>query len=265
MNIYVPQLFKKHQSPESNVDFSDNDAIIPHQLYMNALIIVDNGEWAAELETMITPLGYQSILSGNSSEVLKTIKDQSVDLIICETIVAHEDTIDLLQSIPEFQCPIVFITDEPNEFIYRRTTQFKQSRFLVKPFDRFTLRSIIDALPINPIVAPVLKGIKVRTSIGQRIVLTFDKILWIGADKNYCLIHTSHNQYVLKQSLTKLSQQLDYRFIQVHKGFWVNLDHITRVNLSRRQIIINDAVIPIGKTYKEQFVGQLIDNQTVRL
>ncbi|MBD2705340.1 response regulator transcription factor [Spirosoma sp. BT702] len=226
---------------------------------MHALILVETDEWGTELESILESLGYEHTKSTNALDIVAILKAQPIDLIICETIVNEKDTITLFQNIPELQCSIIFITDSPSEETYDRTTYFERVRFLVKPFHQLTLRSMVDSLTSTTTAPIAIRGIKVRSSTGQRLLVPLDKILWISTDKNYSILHARRNRYVLKQSLTKLSKQLDSRFVQVHKGFWVNIYRITQVHLSRRQISINESIIPIGKTYRSQFEERLID------
>ncbi|GAB3713505.1 hypothetical protein GCM10027592_52790 [Spirosoma flavus] len=226
---------------------------------MNALIVVDADECANEIASFVESLGYKTVRSNNASATIDLLKTQSINLIICETLINKDDTIALLRSISNLQSSIIFISDCPSEETYLRAAEFNHAHFLVRPFHALTLRSMIDSLASHTTTSATSKGVNVRNFNGQRLSVSFDKILYISTDKNYSTIHTQQNHYVLKQSLVKLSKALDSRFVQVHKGFWVNIDRITQVHLNRNQLHINESVIPIGKTYKSQFAARWQD------
>ena len=60
-------------------------------------------------------------------------------------------------------------------------------------------------------------------------------------------------------SLKQLEEDLPYgKFIRVHRSYIINVDKISSINKNR--ILINKKQIPIGETYKKQFMT-LIDNK----
>lgn len=86
------------------------------------------------------------------------------------------------------------------------------------------------------------------------IKIPFSDILYLETMGDYIRIHCQNRDPVLtimsmKKMIEKLPQQ---EFIRVHRSFTINLKAISSVR--GKQIIINDSLIPIGKTYELDFL-----------
>lgn len=82
--------------------------------------------------------------------------------------------------------------------------------------------------------------------------VTFDDILWIHADGNYCFIHTKDKKYAARTSLKKLADRLQpHRFIQIHRSFVVQLDLIDKIDVHANMVTVGDKELPIGRVYKD--------------
>ncbi|MFY7670560.1 LytR/AlgR family response regulator transcription factor [Tenacibaculum sp. MEBiC06402] len=126
--------------------------------------------------------------------------------------------------------------------------------YLVKPFsfDRF-LKSIHK-------VEQTLNRIQTKPT-NHYIFLNIDKtlhkvtledILFIESDRNYLTFVTPNKKYVFIDSLKNWNSKLTDSFIQVHKSYIVNLNHIDRI--SGNEINIDSQKIPIGRTFKSEFI-----------
>jgi two-component system, LytTR family, response regulator len=77
-------------------------------------------------------------------------------------------------------------------------------------------------------------------------------ILYVEAIQNYISINTTNGRVMSLQPLKKIEEQLPpAEFIRVHKSYIVSLRHIGYVERSR--IFMDDAVIPVGDSYKDGF------------
>ncbi|MBT7094538.1 MAG: LytTR family transcriptional regulator, partial [Bacteroidetes bacterium] len=92
--------------------------------------------------------------------------------------------------------------------------------------------------------------IKSGTQINQ---IQVDNIQYIEAAGNYMTFYTTHKKLL---SLFNMKEVLDLlpsdEFIRIHKSFIVSLGHIDIIE--KHRVIINEQAIPIGVTYREEFL-----------
>ena len=90
-----------------------------------------------------------------------------------------------------------------------------------------------------------------RVDLGQ--------ILYIEGMRDYLCIVLGHQRIMTLMSFDDILKLLpSSRFARVHRSFIVSLDKIRSIEKSR--IRIEDAVIPISETYKDQFLVLLKRN-----
>lgn len=77
-------------------------------------------------------------------------------------------------------------------------------------------------------------------------------ILFIKAEVDYVNVVTQEREILILDSLRNWKEKLQgLTFIQVHRSYIINAQQITKVY--GNQIFIGDAIVPIGKTYKDAF------------
>lgn len=106
----------------------------------------------------------------------------------------------------------------------------------------------------------VNKGIFVKSEYKYLHIL-YKEIYYIEGLKDYVKIHTeSHSKPVLSlMSLKQLEEELPFEnFIRVHRSYIINIDKISSINKNR--IVIGKKQIPIGDTYRKQFM-RIIENR----
>lgn len=228
---------------------------------MLVLIIEENPDWALQLKQMVDQFGYQLAGIADSLKLARQfLKTQPIDLILCDVVIDNTNVLNFLQNHPPVSCPVIITTSQTDESLYNQAVVRKDTRFLVKPFHRLTLQSAIQSVATKPTPPEEKKGIVVRGSNNQRIVVALDTIRYISVEKNYCFLFTRDRKYAQKISLTRLMQQLDERFVQVHKRFCINSEQISRTDFQANQIFISGDAIPISYTYRKSLVGFLAEN-----
>ncbi|MCH2033724.1 MAG: LytTR family DNA-binding domain-containing protein [Tenacibaculum sp.] len=81
--------------------------------------------------------------------------------------------------------------------------------------------------------------------------VTLEDILFIESDRNYLTFVTPNKKYVFIDSLKNWNSKLTDNFVQIHKSYIVNLNHIDRI--SGNEVNIDSQKIPIGRTFKSEF------------
>ncbi|WP_106792702.1 LytTR family DNA-binding domain-containing protein [Aquimarina sp. Aq78] len=86
--------------------------------------------------------------------------------------------------------------------------------------------------------------------------ITIDDILYLKAEVDYVKVITKEKSILLLDSLHNWEKKLyDYNFVRTHRSYIVNFEKIDKV--SGNLVYIADEKIPVGKTYKEEFLKKM--------
>jgi two-component system, LytTR family, response regulator len=131
--------------------------------------------------------------------------------------------------------------------------------FIVKPykFPRFeqTIIRVIEFMEVRHKVAlfeASLGGDVVYIKVGaEQIKVKIHEILYLEALKNYTLVVTEDKRHCVLSNLGDLLQEKMFEsFVRIHRSFAVQKKFIKKIATSE-VILNNDAVIPIGRSYKD--------------
>ncbi|MGU3376403.1 LytR/AlgR family response regulator transcription factor [Chryseobacterium sp. M5A1_1a] len=94
------------------------------------------------------------------------------------------------------------------------------------------------------------------TSGNRHIKIIFDEILYIESLKDYITIHLeSGKSHHVKQNISVFEKLLNADFIRIHRSFIIQTKKITAY--TKNEIEINSVEIPIGISYKENWLNYL--------
>jgi len=93
-------------------------------------------------------------------------------------------------------------------------------------------------------------------SANKNIKIVFDEILYIESLKDYITIHLENNKsYHIKQNISVFEKMLSTGFVRIHRSFIINTKKLNAY--SKNEIEINHLEIPIGNSYKENWLNYL--------
>lgn len=132
--------------------------------------------------------------------------------------------------------------------------------YLLKPitFDRFFVaiekfkqfqnpKEEIKTIPDNHIFV---------SSGSKNIKIVLDEILFIESLKDYITIHLENGKsHHIKQNISVFEKQLDFNFIRIHRSYIIHTRKLTAY--SKNEVEINGVEIPIGNSYKENWLNHL--------
>ncbi len=91
----------------------------------------------------------------------------------------------------------------------------------------------------------------------------FKDILYIEGLKDYVVIYTSDNKIITSMNVKTIAAQLPAAiFARVSKSYIVNTLHIS--SFDNELIYINNHEIPLGQSFKDDFIKQHIDGKIVK-
>lgn len=144
--------------------------------------------------------------------------------------------------------------------------------YLLKPihFDRFegAIRRAVDFLQMSRTVdtldlqASSKKTFEMMIKSGtKRIIIDYRKIIFAQGLKDYTILHTAEQKYVVKGTVKALEEFLPAEyFMRVHKSFII-ARHLIRI-VQRNKIEVDRVSIPIGRIYKDrvdEYLASLIN------
>lgn len=218
---------------------------------MNILLIDDDPVWLIKLDLMLEEIGYKALKCANLTDAGKIIDTNPIELIISDVILNDELIFQIKPILISKKIPCIFITAAPIHNNYLQAKSISNSRFLVKPFHLLTLRDAIASLTNNSHNATKEHGVVVSGKFKHKMLIKYEDILWLDAERNYTTIHAlNQKKYTIKKALKQIATELDKRFLQVHRSVIVNADYITRINFMQDKIVINGNILKIGRSFK---------------
>lgn len=234
-------------------------------------LIIDDKPLAIDLLSdyvQKTPFLELAATTTNPIEGLQFVREKKADLVLLDIQMPELTGLQFLK-IAGNQCKFILTTAYADYAL--DGFEHGVADYLLKPisFDRFyraaeralqlhtTAGNTIEPAAGLPDVHTPAEFLFVKTEHRiQRIDL--QQLLYIEGLQNYISLQTSTGRVMSLQSLKAIEEQLPAtHFIRVHRSFIVNLRHITVIEKSR--IFIQEAVIPLGDTYRNAFY-RMIDN-----
>lgn len=204
----------------------------------------------------------------NPHEAFTYLNEQAVDLMLLDIEMPDISGMELLRSLKNPPLTIL-ITANPN--LALEAFELDVVDYIVKPpeYPRF-LKALNKAIlllnqssqrtpPANAEAEPNEKEIYVK--IDQKLVkVRLNDILFVEAMADYVVIHTvAGRQLIVYSSMKHFEQELEKhapnRFRRIHRSYIIDREKIELIE--DNSVVIGKKHIPIGKTYREDFLKQL--------
>lgn len=225
-------------------------------------IIVDDEELARELiETHLKQFDQFRILATCKSaiEASKVLATQQVDLLFLDIempVLKGTDFLKSLNNVPK----VIFTTAYRDYAI--EGFELNAVDYLLKPivFGRFfkAIQKFLES--VQPMVSNVVETHPLKDYIyvqadRKNIKVELDHILFVESLKDYVKIHLAEGSLLTKNGITAFHEQLDSRFLRIHRSYLVNKNAVTA--FTKQDIEIDGIELPIGDSYKEGVIAAL--------
>lgn len=232
---------------------------------LEILIVEDNLSYAIELEMIVSELEYQLLgIVNNADDALKMIYSKKPDLILMDIDIKGQMTgIDIAEKIKEEEIPILFLTSFDQEEFYQKALNTNLIGYLIKPVNKFTLRSAIEMAFNRKAKNNIEKEFPEEETLffkrkGTLHKVKISDILFIQANGDYTIAYTSDEKFYSTNRLSEISKSIsDFNFFKVHRSYIVNLEQVNAVNIQGNSIHINDFEIPISRKNKALFLEKI--------
>ena len=239
-------------------------------------LVVDDKPLALDILTdYIKKVDFLEFVASTTSalEALKIVEQESINLLFLDIQMPELTGIQVMKILGT-RCRVI-LTTAYTEYALEGY-EHNVIDYLLKPiaFDRFykaalkakqvfKLQQSINTAPSAVATAeekPLELGhtrdiIFVKTEY-KIVKLRLDDILYVEGLQNYVSIYTKTERILSLKNIKKMEELLPAKqFVRVHKSYIISLDKID--SIERNRIFIGEAVIPVGETYKDNFMNMI--------
>jgi two-component system, response regulator PdtaR len=241
------------------------------------MIVEDEAIVAMDLSMRLQKEGYEVVgMADNSEEALQLFQEAEPDLVLMDiNINGSKDGIETAKAIKQIRdVPLIFLTAFSQAEYVDRAKKANPSAYLVKPFNNDSLYTSIEIALHNFALLkqtqPAPPKERDNSDVSKEPLLFFNQyffvkdnyrftkiavsdLLYVRADNNYIILVTRDKKITIRISLQAFADTISHQhLVRVHRGYIVNLQNIDSFN--DEEIIMGKHEIPIGRTYKDDFL-----------
>lgn len=228
---------------------------------IKCIIVEDNFLTAVNIQRMVEELGYQVLtVLHNKDQVERSTNFEEADVILSDVKIGVDTFVFDVLNDKISDTPVVLFSSHVDMELYEQCKKIKPYIYLIKPLDKITLQSAIEGAT-RRLRSRSLNDFKVEDgrvfvkTKGKLVAIDPNKILFVESEGNYCYIHVDDYKLVVRSSLRGVIELLNNEiFLQCHRGYIVNFNHVTHVNITNDIIKVNVYSIPIGRKYKKSIL-----------
>ncbi|MDP4202808.1 MAG: LytTR family DNA-binding domain-containing protein [Bacteroidota bacterium] len=189
-------------------------------------------------------------------QLSNVLKQQPVDLLFLDIEMPYMSGVELLSGLTD--PPKVIIVSAYEQYALKGY-ELDVTDYLLKPvsFERFlkAVNKVYDQVVKQNAVPSELEFIFVKTTQKMEKIF-FRDILFVEGMENYVSIQTPSGKVITHTSLSDFLKKLSpYKFIQIHKSYIINQDHVSSVE--GNLLNIGKYKLPISRNYKAKVLDVL--------
>lgn len=236
-------------------------------------IIVDDEPLARQgMELNIGNVSTLQLLGSFSNALAASdfLRKENVDLMFLDINMPELSGLDFLKSLRD--APMVIFTTAYPQYALE-SYELEAIDYLVKPIriERF-LKAVNKAENYLKLLQQEASNTQVEKIEDDYVFIKADRkffkiyfkdILYIEGLKDYVVIYTNDSKIITSMNVKTIAAQLPLAiFARVSKSYIVNTLHIS--SFDNELIYINNHEIPLGQSFKDDFIKQHIDGKIVR-
>ncbi|WP_428656093.1 LytR/AlgR family response regulator transcription factor [Runella sp.] len=235
------------------------------------LVVEDDMIIAADIALHLSKLGYEvSGIISRGEEAIRHVETNRPDLILLDiTLKGPLDGIETAHAIHrQWNIPIIYVTAYTDEATFARAKKTRPYAYISKPIRAIELQRAIE-LTISRLAdehpstsdpapdAPFVLSDRIFVRHREKIIKIFiADILYVEADRSYCHLCTTNNEYLLTTPLKVMEDKLPGNcFVRVHRSFLVNLTQVDEVG--EGHIGIKGKTIPLSHNLREALLKRI--------
>ena len=190
----------------------------------------------------------------NAFEAGEVLRKEAIHILFLDINMPRLSGMEFYRSMPD-PPPVIFTTAYP-EFAVNGF-EVNAVDYLVKPFpfDRF-VKAVNKFLESSRDSSDPVAGYLMLMADKKMHKVDFSNVLFVEGMGDYVKVHTLTKTLIVHLTLQKLQGQLpNEKFLRIHKSFIISLARLEYIE--GNMAIINKQQIPIGQTYRNEFLSML--------
>jgi DNA-binding LytR/AlgR family response regulator len=227
----------------------------------NILIVEDEILIADTIKRYLLKKGYNIVgIAISFEEALELIAAQQPDLILLDIRLSGEKTgIDIAAYIKaqQLDIPYIFLTSQLDKTTLDAARETFPAGYLSKPIQKESLYATIE-ITMHSFIETRKNLLITLQSGNESHAVRIADIQYLAADHVYIKVYIvgMKQPLLVRQPLKELLDVLPaQQFVQTHRSFAINLQHIS--SWDRVKILIGSIEIPISRANKEQVMSVL--------
>lgn len=239
---------------------------------MNCIVVDDEPLARQGMEMNIASIASLQLLGSFSNALAASdfLRKEKVDLMFLDINMPELNGLDFLKSLRDAPL-VIFSTAYPQYAL--ESYELDAIDYLVKPIriERF-LKAVNKAENHLRLLQQEVSKSHVEKIEDDFVFIKADRkyfkiyfkdILYIEGLKDYVIIYTADNKIITSMNVKTIAAQLPVSiFARVSKSYIVNVLHIT--SFDNELVYIQNNEIPLGQSFKDDFIKQYIDGKIVR-
>ncbi|PHN08192.1 LytR/AlgR family response regulator transcription factor [Flavilitoribacter nigricans] len=226
---------------------------------MKTIIVDDEPKAIALLESYLRHFPELELVGSfrNGLKALSFLNTRPVDLIFLDINMPHISGMALARILDE-RTRVIFTTAYSEYAV--ESYELTAVDYLLKPItlERFAkaIRKVIQPAPAAAERHSLAKPQTIMVKSGSKTYqLDPARIYYLEKDHNYMLYHLEEEKILARQSAAEALETLPENFLQIHKSYIVNRDHIQYFD--RHEISVKGRTLSLGLSFRERFLATM--------
>jgi len=195
---------------------------------------------------------------------LEKLRTESVDILFLDVSMPEKSGLDFLKLFSTIPFQVIFITAH-DEFAIQ-AIKFSAAGYVLKPIDDYELSFAVNKAieRINDIKPKANNEVKQLQSLKIGIpnvkgidYLRPEDILYFESVNKYTKVVTKDYSIMSSYNLAEFRKIIDTNlFVQVHRSFLVNIQHIKRYETNGLLIMEDNMEIPVARNFRNDFLNE---------
>lgn len=227
---------------------------------MNCIIVDDDEMSRSTVQHFVEQTEFLNLkaICANASEAIKALAEGSVDLIFLDIEMPQMSGLEMLEAL-QVKPFVILITSKPEYAV--EAFEYSVVDYLLKPlkYIRFVkaVNKVIELKNTSPSASIDVteEDIFVKTEL-KYVRLKFSDVYYVEAMADYVVLYLKDSKHIIHSTMKGIEKKLPSNlFARVHRSYIVNVSRVDQVE--NTNIVINNAKIPIGASYKADFMNSL--------